>query len=218
MKLRQRKRPKQTQAQTNYNQLEEKVTKLSRDQRYKEALKEATLLVRKQKMGAGKAAAIVNAKYELTSKLSKKKVTKQTVLNYTNKGLVGTSPLKKGPRVHLPSSFTALVHTHAQMKQLEGVAEAKPRHLKALIGAAIRDTPYDNHSRDYLYIYRKFRREQCANAVPTKPIQRENRETADTSTRGQQGRVQRGGTMVPRGCATAWVRGRDRRPAGTAGH
>ena len=69
----------------------------SHNKRYKEALKEATLLVRKQKMGAGKAAAIVNAKYELTSKLSKKKVTKQTVLNYTNKGLVGTSPLKKSP-------------------------------------------------------------------------------------------------------------------------
>ena len=165
MKLRQRKRPKQTPAQTNYNQLEAKVAKLSGSERYKEALKEATLLVRNKKMGAGKAAAVVNDKYELTSKLAKKKVTKQTVLNYTNKGLFGRSPLKKGPRVQLPSAYNDLVQTHVQMKQLEGVAEAKPKHIKALIGASIRETPFQDMSRDYLY--RKFRREQCSFVGPT---------------------------------------------------
>ena len=42
---------KQTASQTNYNQREAKVAKLSRNKRYKEALKEATLLLQKKKMG-----------------------------------------------------------------------------------------------------------------------------------------------------------------------
>lgn len=115
----------------------------------------------------------MNEKYILTSNRSSKKVTKQTVLNYLNKGLTGSSPLKRGPEAKLPPVFNSLVQAHVDMKQLEGVSETKHRHVKALIGASLRETKYDGMNRDYLY--RKFRKEQCDSVVPTKQLQVEER-------------------------------------------
>lgn len=70
-------------------------------------------------------------------------MTKQTVLNYQNKGLAGSSPLKRGPDVKLLSASNFLVQAHIEMKQLEGVSETKPKHVKALIGASFQETNYE---------------------------------------------------------------------------
>lgn len=43
-------------------------------------------------------------------------------------------PLNRGPGANLPSGFNELLQAQAEMKQLDGVAEAKPEHTKALVG------------------------------------------------------------------------------------
>ena len=59
------------------------------------------------------------------------------------------------------------------MKQLEGQAEVKPRHLKNLIAAALLDT--DLASVDKEYIYKQFRQKYPHVVQPSKVMQVEER-------------------------------------------
>ena len=86
-----------------------------------------------------KATRTMNGKYELT-KNSEKMLRKSTISNYIAKGLIGVSPLKQGPARKMPSEFNKLFNARVEMKQLEGVQESKPKHIKALIGVAVRET------------------------------------------------------------------------------
>ena len=171
-KLRSRTAPRKTSHQANYDEFANKVAKMSARERYSAALKEATQLVVSGEMGAGKAARQTNKKFNLTSKLVRK-LSKSTVLNYCNKGLAGSSPMKRGPARKLPPEFHPLVQAHCEMKQLEGIAEAKPKHIKAIIGAALMETPYADMSRRHLY--QQFRKDQADSMGPTKPMQVEER-------------------------------------------
>ena len=148
------------------------VEKMDKNERYKHALKEATKLVASKEMGSREAVKRVNEKFNLNSKMCKR-ITKSTVNRYVQRGKTGESPLKMGPARKLPPEFNGLLHAHVQMKQLEGVAEAKPKHVKALIGASIRETSYDSMSRDYLY--RRFRQQTAPSVAPSKPMQVEDR-------------------------------------------
>ena len=170
--LNNRKMPKLTAYQANHNLFAAQVKSMSDREKYKRALKEATTLVKEEEMGIRKAVRLMNEKYQLTRK-SERLLTKSTVSDYVTKGLIGASPQKRGPLPKLPKDFNTLLNAHVEMKQLEGVQETKPRHIKALIGAAVRDTDHDDMSRDYLY--RKFRKEMCATVAPTKPMQMEER-------------------------------------------
>ena len=170
--LNNRKMPKLTAYQANHNLFAVRVKSLSDQEKYKRALKEATTLVKRGEMGRRKAVRLMNERYQLTRK-SERLLTKSTVSDYVAKGLIGSSPQKRGPLPKLPKDFNMLLNAHIEMKQLEGVQESKPRHIKALIGAAVRDTDRDSMSRDYLY--RRFRKEMCATVAPTKPMQMEER-------------------------------------------
>ena len=148
------------------------VEKMDKNERYKHALKEATKLVSSKEMGSREAVKRVDEKFNLNSKMCKR-ITKSTVNRYVQRGKTGESPMKRGPARKLPPEFNGLLHAHVQMKQLEGVAEAKPKQVKALIGASIRETSYDSMSRDYLY--RRFRQQTAPSVAPSKPMQVEDR-------------------------------------------
>lgn len=90
------------------------------------------------------------------------------------------SPSLSGVIAIVPSS---LAQTHTEMKQLEGVAKAKPNHT-SLIGASIRETKFSDMSRDYLYCCFRFRKKQCHSVAPTKPIQVEDRQGMWTTYKG----------------------------------
>lgn len=100
-------------------------------------------------------------------------MTKSTLNNYMQKGIVGGSPLRKGRRSHIPRYFFELLATHVSMKQLEGQAEARPRTLKTLIAAALYDT--ELKSADKEWVYKRFRRKFPHIVQPSKVMQVEER-------------------------------------------
>ena len=79
----------------------------------------------------------MNEKHELKGA---NKQTKSTIHKYMKRKLVGASQLRRGRQTQVPCDFYELLGTHVSMKQLEGQAEVKPRHLKNLIAAALLDT------------------------------------------------------------------------------
>ena len=90
----------------------------------KRALKEATTLVKRGEMGTRKAVRLMNERYQSTRK-SERLLTKSTVSDYVAKGLIGSSPQKRGPLPKLPKDFNMLLNAHVEMKQLEQHQESE---------------------------------------------------------------------------------------------
>ena len=78
-----------------------------------------------------------NKKHSLKNKTLKY----ATIINQTTKKGVGLLPEKKGHKSKIPVCFWELLNCQISMTQMEGREETKPRHLKALIGAALKNTP-----------------------------------------------------------------------------
>ena len=65
------------------------------------------------------------------------------------------------------------------MTQLEGKEETKPRHLKALIGAALKNTPFEDFSQ--IKLYRRFREKYPDTVNPTRAMEMEERRSLWTT-------------------------------------
>ena len=84
-------------------------------------------------------------------KLEKRKITRMTLKNYVDQKNIGVSPEKRGPASKILLPFWDLLDCHVSMTQLEGKEETKPRHMKALIGAALKNSPFEDFSEIQLY-------------------------------------------------------------------
>ena len=84
---------------------------------------------------------LMNDKYKLNGK---KKLNRMTMSNYILKGLVGSSPLKKGYKPRVPNTLLELMRVHISMCQVSGLHEAKSQTIKAMIGAAILGSRFEN--------------------------------------------------------------------------
>ena len=127
-------------------------------------------MVRKGR-GLRKVAKEMNEKYNLEGET--RKMNKTTLARYHGNGMAGASPVKSGPKPHLPQDIFEILAVHVSMKQMEGVTEEKPRALKALIGAALMNTKFDGYSVDE--VYRKFRQRYPHIVEPRQKIQMEER-------------------------------------------
>ena len=166
-----RPKPRATQHQANYNASVKKATKEDKDLLVKTALKEGTIAyTSRAKTSYRKIAAEMNMKHGLTGKA---KLTKTILHKYVKDGMIGVSPMKRGPQRILPSSFWDLLNSHVSMTQLEGVGETKPRVMKALIGAALMGTQFENMSTES--IYKHFRERYPDTCAPTRAMEMEER-------------------------------------------
>ena len=108
-----------------------------------------------------------------------KNITKSTLENYVMKNKVGVSPEKMGRAPKLPLCFWDLLDAHIDVTQLEGNSECKPRHLKALIGAALLKTEFEEMNVEV--IYRKFREKYPHTVSPTRAMEMEERRSLWTT-------------------------------------
>ena len=156
-----RPKPLQIPGQASWSQSKAKSDKLDGDSKYSVALKEATTLysLRTNSLGCQKVAALMNKKHQLTDR----KLNYRSILNYTKKDLVGKSPEKRGRPSRVPLPFWELLNCHISMTQLEGREETKPRHLKAIIGAALKNTAFEGFCSEVMYTWfrRRFTDTMC---------------------------------------------------------
>ncbi len=95
----------------------------------------------------------MNEKYELPKGRS---INRMTLSNYNKKKIINKSPIKQGPKPALPSNLLDLLQCHVSMCQLSGTGECRPKSMKAIIGAAIKNTPFKDRL-SVEYIYKKLR-------------------------------------------------------------
>ena len=107
--------------------------------KYNDSLKEgATLYINEGGyVSYAKIVTMLNAKYNL---VGKRKLNSMTLSNYVNRDMIGTSPLKKGPKPKVPPELLDFLNWHVSMTQLTGMEEGKARTLKTMIGAVIWNT------------------------------------------------------------------------------
>ena len=117
----------------------------------------------------------MNEKHEL----EKRKITRMTLKNYVYQKKVGVSPEKRGPESKILLSFWDLLDCHVSMTQLEEKEETKPRHLKALIWAALKDTPFEDFSQ--IKLYSRFREKYPDTVNPTRAMEMEERRSLWTT-------------------------------------
>jgi hypothetical protein len=126
------KRTRLSPKQASVYRLQTNRSKTDYDIRYKAAFKDAINLV------AANTGEPVKAICERLNKAfnldGKKRLARSTVYKATKCGLVGVSPMKKGPAPKIPERFMALVATHAEVCQV-GDSELKGKDLRRLIGA-----------------------------------------------------------------------------------
>ena len=108
---------------------------------------------------------MMNRKHGLTGK---HKVNNMILFNYLSKKKIDESPEKKGRASIIHLSCADLLMCHVSMKQLEGIEEVKPKKLKALIGAAIKNTEYESLSPDNVYVW--LRDQKLEAVTPTKSM------------------------------------------------
>jgi len=142
------------------------------DAAYSMALKEATQLYRSKKGSYDKLVALVNEKYQLLGE-GGRKLTKSTLRVYVKDKKIGVSPDKRGPKRALPPDFFDILSAHIDVTQLTGNEETKPRHLKALIGAALCNTEFSDLNTEV--VYRKFRQRYPDLVSPTRAMEMEER-------------------------------------------
>jgi hypothetical protein len=118
------KRARRSSKQASACKLQAKRSKLDYDIRYKAAFKEATNLVA---AGTGEPVHAICKRLNQAFNLDgTKRLARSTVYNATKSGLIGVSPMKKGPEPKIPDILLEVVATHAQVCQV-GDGELKGR-------------------------------------------------------------------------------------------
>jgi hypothetical protein len=170
-------KPRLTPRQANWCKSKAKDDKSVMDTKYSAALKEATLLyaLPTNTLGSRKLAASINKKHQLVDRILNYK----TLQNYTKNGIIGRSPEKRGPAARLPLPFMELLESHISMTQLEGREETKPRHLKTLIGAALKNTKFKDVSVNKCY--ERFRHQFPDTVCPMRTMEMEERRSLWTT-------------------------------------
>ena len=98
-------------------------------------------------LGSRKLADYTNKEHQLVSRTLNYK----TLQNYKRNGMIGRSPEKRGPVARLPLPFLELLESHISMTLLEEREETKPRHLKTIILAVLKNKKIQNFCIDNLY-------------------------------------------------------------------
>ena len=133
------KRSRLSPKQASAYRLQASRSKLDYDIRYKAAFKDATNLVAAK---TGEPVKAICDRLNIAFNLDgKKRLARSTVYKATKGGLVGVSPMKKGPAPKIPEKFMALVATHAEVCQV-GDGELKGKDLRRLIGASMIGTAH----------------------------------------------------------------------------
>jgi hypothetical protein len=136
----QKSKTRKTVKQASAARLEKKLSKDDYDRRYKIAFKESTNLLANEEH-LEPVQKMVGRLNELHNLDGKKKLTKSTVYRAVKAGMVGQSPLKKGPPSKIPDILLQVAATHSEVSQV-GDGELKGRNIKRLIGASVLGTPY----------------------------------------------------------------------------
>ena len=105
--------------------------------------------------------------------LTQRKIVHSTMRNYIQQQNIGKSLDKRGSESQIPIEFWDLLRCHISMAQLEGKGETKLWHLKRLIGAALRNTKFENYSANN--IYSRFRNKFPPTVNPTRAMEMEER-------------------------------------------
>jgi hypothetical protein len=133
------KRARLSPKQASAHRLQAKKSQLDSDIRYNAAFKDAINIVA---ANTGKPVKTICERLNKAFNFKgKKRLARSIVYQATKSGLVGVSPMKKGPAPKIPEKFMALVATHAEVCQV-GDGELKGKDLKRLIGASIFGTPH----------------------------------------------------------------------------
>jgi hypothetical protein len=103
-----------------------------------------------------------------------------TMSKYISKGLVGSSPLKKGYKPRVPDTLLELMRVHISMCQVSGLHEAKSQTIKAMIGAAILGSRFENEF-TVEWIYEKLRHKFPNVIVPSRELDIEDRRASWTT-------------------------------------
>ena len=173
------KRPRRTSKQKNYDDKISKQVTATVEDRYKKALKMATTEYVQGQDPTSNVNRIsyraVADKYNAQEKLPQfRQLNRSTIERYIKEHkMVGQSPLKKGPSSKVPLELWDILDCQVSMSQLEGKVEMKPRLLKGLIGAAIKNTEFKNMTVKYLYD--EFRRRHADTVAPTGKLDCEGR-------------------------------------------
>ena len=141
------------------------------DTKYSAALKEATVLYRlpNNTLGSQKVADQINKKHQLVGRTLNYK----TLQNYKRNDMIGWSPEKRGPLARLPLQFLELLESHIAMTQLEGREEEKPRHLKTIAVAALKNMEFQHFCINNLY--KRFRCQFPDTGCPSSAMEIEKR-------------------------------------------
>ena len=159
------------------------------NERYKNALKEATKSIADHRAGripnpppgAGGQQYFVdqaNKKYNLDGEgkensREQKRIALSTVLRYIEKGRVGKSPAKKGRQQSISRNLLRLVALHANMEQVGPRGEMDSNEIKAMMQASTLDTALDG-TYNLEYAWEQCRKENAEILIPTGAVQSED--------------------------------------------
>ena len=157
-----KKRTRLSPRQASEARLKNKEARDSLNQRYSKAFKEATILMssaRKKdssKQTADQVLQQLNEAHNLIG--TAKTLSRSTVYRAVSNGLIGKSPMKKGPQTKIPSALLEVVAVHAEVCQVGDEGELRGREIKRLIGASVLGTKFENNFK-VQSVWRKVRRE-----------------------------------------------------------
>ena len=99
------------------------------------------------------------------------KITRPTLIRYFEKGIV--TKCKMGPPSTISETILRAVALHCSMCQVSGMGEAKPRELKGILSAAVRETKHEA-SFELESVYRKAISSQAETMQNSKRQQNED--------------------------------------------
>jgi hypothetical protein len=141
------KRIRKTSKQASTARIQAQQEREDYSRRFKEAFKEATRLIKEKKEGgssnetAQQVVTRLNAEYNLNGT---RKLSRTTVYREINKGNIGMSPPKKGPRTKIPDLLLDVTAAHTEVCQVGTDGELRGQEIKRVLGAAVSGTKYDN--------------------------------------------------------------------------
>jgi hypothetical protein len=155
------KRSRLSPRQASEARLKNKEARDSLNQRYSEAFKEATTILMSSKRKDTKQTADqilqhLNETHDLIG--TAKTLSRSTVYRAAANGLIGKSPMKKGPPAKIPSALLEVVAVHAEVCQVGNQGELRGREIQRLIGASVLGTKFENKFK-VQSVWKKVRRE-----------------------------------------------------------
>jgi len=170
--------------------LTNQVSKMFRDDRYKNAYKACTALLqptmaseessRGRLVTVNKSSAVSVRKAidringEMLSSPNDRKLKKSTIFDAVQRGEFGVSPMKKGRPSTIPPELTHGLACHAVMMQSSGEGEASSIKMRAIGGALTLGTLHENKF-SMEYLWRQTRMKHPKMIIPAKAINNEDR-------------------------------------------